>query len=139
MSRSAIAFVVAPLWFPLWVGLLFGIAAFPDSAQVQLMAFATVIAYAAMLTLGYPGFRYLRMRGKTSLWRLMGLGFVVGAVAWALIAFCLGFLKYGVVTMALHMSFNDVSLAPELLGIITAATFWLIARPDRASPFAARS
>jgi hypothetical protein len=125
MSRSAIAFVVSPLWAPFAMGLWFEIAPF------QFMVLVAFVAYAAVLALGYPGFHYLRKQGKTSLWRLMGWGFVVGAVAWALIAFCLGLLKYESIAMAFYTSFNNVWLGPELLGVVIAATFWLIARPDQ--------
>jgi hypothetical protein len=85
-----------------------------------------------VFALGYPAFRYLRVRGMTSVWRAVGLGFAAGAVMWALIAFCLGLLKYGGITLAFYQSFNDVSPPAELLGVIIGATFWLIARPDRA-------
>jgi hypothetical protein len=51
---------------------------------------------------------------------------------WALVAFWLGLWKYGGVAPALYQSYNEVSLPAELLGLIIGATFWLIARPDRA-------
>lgn len=141
MSRTAIAFVVSPLWTPLAAGLFFGVAVLTDTtrihaADVCLIASAVVgsalLTYFGMFALGYPAFRYLRARGMTSVWRAMGLGFVAGAVMWALVAFWLGLWKYGGVTLALYQSFNDVYLPAELLGVIIGATFWLIARPDRA-------
>jgi hypothetical protein len=141
MSRTAIAFVVSPLWTPLAAGLFFGVTAIADAAQIHgtdIQLIASAIAVGALLTyfgvfaLGYPAFRYLRARGMTSVWRAVGLGFVAGAVMWALIAFCLGLLKYRGITSAFYQSFNDVSPPAELLGIIIGATFWLIARPDRA-------
>jgi hypothetical protein len=140
MSRTAIAFVVSPLWTPLAVGLFLGVTVIADTTQIhstEIHLIASAIAVSALLTyfgmfvLGYPAFRYLRARGMTSVWRAMGLGFVAGAVMWVLIAFYLGLWKYGGITLALYQSFNDVSLPAELLGVIIAATFWLIARPDR--------
>jgi hypothetical protein len=141
MSRTAIAFVVSPLWTPLAVGLFFGVGVIADTTQIdgadiRFIASAVVISalltYFGMFALGYPAFRYLRARGMASVWRAMGLGFVAGAVMWALVAFWLGLWKYGWVTLALYQSFNDVYLPAELLGLIIGATFWLIARPDRA-------
>jgi hypothetical protein len=141
MSRTAIAFVVSPLWTPLAVALFFGVGVIADttqihSADIRLIASAVVISalltYFGMFALGYPSFRYLRARGMTSVWRAMGLGFVAAAVMWALVAFWLGLWKYGGVTLALYQSFNDVYLPAESLGLIIGATFWLIARPDRA-------
>ncbi len=140
MSRTAIAFVVSPLWTPLAAGLFFGVAVLTDTtrihaADVRLIASAVVgsalLTYFGKFVLGYPAFRYLRARGMTSVWRAMGLGFVAGAVMWALVAFWLGLWKYGGVTLALYQSYNEVYLPAELLGLIIGATFWLIARPDR--------
>ena len=102
MSRTAIALVVSPLWTPLAVGLFFGVGVIADatqihSADIRIIASAVVIGalltYFGMFALGYPAFRYLRARGMASVWRAMGLGFVAGAVMWALVAFWLGLWK----------------------------------------------
>jgi hypothetical protein len=125
MSRSAVAFVVSPLWAPLAVGLWLG------TARIQFMVPVAFVAYALTLVLGYPGFYYLRSQRMMSLLRLMGWGFVVGAVAWTLIAFCVALFQYDSIAMAFCASLKNIWSGPELLGVVIAATFWLIARPDR--------
>ena len=126
MTRSVIAFVVAPLWVPVVVAPYAAVFVVPHPVQSQWVAililtiFSVIPAYGVVLAFGLPGFLILRFYQLTNLWIFAVLGFVVG-------------LAEGAAATRLPLTAAEIAwlLAPSLLGLAIGVTFWLIARPDR--------
>lgn len=131
--RHAMAFLSAPLWVPLIVVLVASGIPTPSGmpSASGLMVFAVVsafFAYLGMVVIGIPAYLFLRWRRWTSLWPAAVVGFVAGFVM------ALGLVgSWGGWTAALDPSANDLfaGLVSALVGVLVAATAWLIIRPDR--------
>jgi hypothetical protein len=144
MSRPAIAFIVAPFWVPLVVGSLTAVPPVSDTLPTYWWALTGLVswffAYLGAFALGVPAFLFfLRARGMTALWFSAVLGFVAGAITWAIFWVCLvQFLGVklrgaeGAVVEALKFH-GMLFSAAGLLGLLVGVTIWLIARPDRST------
>ncbi len=142
MNRTAIAFIIGPLWAPLVVTPIAHFEIFPYPAQLHWVVIAglisTIFAYLGVFLLGLPLFRWLRSRNLTALWMAAALGFVVGVLTWiaavASFVLLLGGDLHGVELAARdwRMAFARLAglVAPGLIGIVVGMTIWLIARPD---------
>lgn len=144
MKRSILAFLVAPLWVPVWAGVfgqfafkpepgIFGPGQEPDWFLASLVA-GLAIGYGATWFLGIPAHLTLGMRRWTAWSVYLSVGAGLG-----ILTRLLGRLAYGLsrgdpahaATYAVAM-FADpaVILAPMILGMLVALTVWAIARPD---------
>jgi len=97
MSRSAIAFLVAPLWVPLLLRPYCYLFVFPYAEQRHWVMIGAVLSaifsYGDTLSIGIPTFSVLRAYRMTSIWIAIAAGFVIGAVTWiALLALFIIFL-----------------------------------------------
>jgi hypothetical protein len=144
MSRSRIAFLVAPLWVPLVMIPVASLYLFSRPNQGPWVVISTVLGmvfgYGGTLAFGLPAFAILRSRQRTAFWIAPVLGFVIGAVTWQIfLAFFALMMSDGHLSLVVHgirQSFNDpvqllFAAAPGSLGALVGATLWLIARPDR--------
>jgi hypothetical protein len=141
MSRTKIAFIVAPLWVPLAAALVFRLVVWRDPAQAHWVVIGTVIsaifAYGGSCLLGLPLFRWLSSKGLVSMWIAPAVGFVIGAVTWLAFMTCFTiFLGEGPVGAASSLAPQQLSFLflPGGLGALVGMTLWLIARPDRHTP-----
>jgi hypothetical protein len=141
MSRSALAFVVAPLWVPLFVIPYSCLSLFSGPGQgpwIIIAAFLSIIfAYGGTLVFGLPAFLILRSRNLTALWIAAVLGFVIGATTWVLFMAFFALWLGGdaqAARRAAQGTFMDQPMSlvwTGLLGVVVGTTLWLIARPDR--------
>jgi hypothetical protein len=136
MNRTVIAFFIAPLWVPLIVAPYAALVLFPYPAQWHWIIITVVLSatftYLGVFALGFPAFRVLRSRNLTALWIAAGLGFIVGAVTWAVFMACFA-LSLGEGLHGVHGALSSHSifvLLTGLLGMLVGTTFWLIARAD---------
>jgi hypothetical protein len=141
MSRTRIAFLVAPLWVPLAAALVFRLIVWRDPAQAHWVVIGTALsalfAYGGSYLLGLPLFRWLLSRGLVSMWIASTVGFVIGAVTWLVFMACFTtFLGQGPVGAASAIAPQQLSFLfiPGGLGALVGMTLWLIARPDRQTP-----
>ena len=131
--RHAVALFVAPLWVPL-VAMTYTAADGPqppDPTGLNLIAvIGAVCAWIIMAIVGIPVYVVMRWRGWTALWIAMAAGFVTGVVMWNLFAiYFLGGWTHAV--KSLGRSNHLIDLVPAAVGVLVAATAWLIIRPDR--------
>ncbi len=142
MSRAQIAWLVAPLWVPVFLGSYAAFETFPDSTQYWWVAFVAIIsalfAYLGMFAIGYPAFRFLETRNMTSLWVAAAVGFAAAILTSMIVLVCL-VLALGGDLREIALLFHQDTTVPfaiflGLLGTLVGATFWLIARPDRQTP-----
>ena len=139
MSRTVLAFLIAPLWVPA-AAVPFAVRAFPYPEQrhwIYITVFiAAIFAYGGVAALGMPAFRLLRARKHTAFWIAPILGFAVGVVAWLVFIVLFGlslgnswaFVSHDLASNSAHLS---AFLPTGALGAAVGATLWLIARPDR--------
>ena len=141
VSRTALAFLVAPLWVPATTTLL-AVGTFPYAEQLGIYiitVIAAIFAYGGTATLGLPAFLILRARGHTAFWFAPALGFGVGVITWAIFMILLGLFLDKNWTFVTHDIVNNpaqrlIFPATGALGATVGATLWLIARPDREHP-----
>ncbi len=141
MSRTTLAFLVAPLWAPA-AAVPFAARAFPYPEQrhwiVITVIIAAIFAYGGVAALGIPAFRLLRASKHTAFWIAPILGFAVGVATWLVFIVLFGlslgnswtFVSNDLVTNSAHFW---AFLPTGALGAAVGATLWLIARPDRGS------
>jgi hypothetical protein len=139
--RRAMAFLYAPLWVPLIVVLVGSGISTPSGPSASGLIIPAVIAaffaYLGMMVIGIPAYLFLRWRRWTSLWPAAAVGFVAGfamanLVGLAVVGFWGGWTA-AVRKVVLDPSANDLvaGLVSALVGVLVAATAWLIIRPDR--------
>jgi hypothetical protein len=144
MSRSAIAFLVAPLWVPLLVTPYCYLFVFPYAEQRHWVVIGAVVSaifsYGGTLSIGIPTFSVLRAYKMTTIWMAIAVGFVIGAASWiAFLALFMIFLHAGSVRglgAGIHEALADpkrlmLVLWLGAMGSVVGSTLWLIARPDR--------
>jgi hypothetical protein len=141
VSRTALAFLVAPLWVPA-VSTLLAVGTFPYAGQLGIpiiAIIAAIFAYAGTAMLGWPTFLILRARGHTAFWFAPALGFVVGAITWTIFMILLGLFLGNSWSFVTHDIVNNpaqrlIFPSTGALGATVGATLWLIARPDQERP-----
>jgi hypothetical protein len=144
MSRSVIAFLVAPLWVPLLVTPYCYLFVFPHAEQGRWVVISAILSaifsYGGTVLLGVPIFSILRARNLTASWIAIAIGFVIGAVVFEVFLVLLGLSLYGGNFKLAMKTFYETILDPiklmflvwpGSLGGIVGITLWLIARPDR--------
>ena len=141
MSRTALAFLIAPLWVPA-AAVPFAARAFPYPEQQHWIVITVIIAaifvHGGVAALGVLAFRLLRASKHTAFWIGPVLGFAVGVVTWLVFIVLFGlslgnswaFVSHDLVTNSAHLW---AFLPTGALGAVVGATLWLIARPDRGS------
>lgn len=139
MSRTALAFLIAPLWVPA-AAVPFAGHMFPYPEQRHwiyiTVIIAAIFAYGGVAALGLPAFRLLRTRKHTAFWIAPVLGFAVGVTTWVVFIVLFGlslgnswsFVSHDLVSNSAHLW---AFLPTGALGAAVGATLWLIARPDR--------
>ena len=138
MSRTALAYLVAPLWVPAATA-IYALHMFPYPEQHHwiyvTIIIGAVFGYAGTLALGMPAFFVLRARSHTALWTAVVLGFGIGGLTWLVFTVLFVLSLGNSFTFILHEAANPTSWLPLLptgvLGSIVGATWWLVARPDR--------
>jgi len=138
MSRTFVAFLVAPLWVPVATA-PFAAQMFPYPAQSHWIYITTVIAivfaYGGALAFGVPTFLILRTRNCGSFWIAAVLGFGISSLTWMIFAILFGLSLGNGLTFVWRQATNFASWWPlppiGALGSLVGATFWMIARPDR--------
>jgi hypothetical protein len=140
MNRTALAFLIAPLWVPAATA-FYGVYLFPKPKQGHWIFFTTVVgavfAYGGVLLLGTPAFLILRAHKLTAFWIAPVLGFFVGVITCSVFLVFLGLSLGNSLPFSLHeLAANPVSWSSGFfptgaLGAIVGATLWLIARPNR--------
>jgi len=139
VSRTALAFLIAPLWVPA-ATVPFAARAFPYPEQqhwiVITVIIAAIFAYGGVAALGIPAFRLLRASKHTSFWIAPILGFAVGVATWLVFIVLFGLSLGNSWSFVSHnIASNSADLWAFLLtgalGAAVGATLWLIARPDR--------
>lgn len=139
MSRTALAFLIAPWWVPA-VAVPFAARAFPYPEQrlwiVITVIIAAVFGYGGVAAFGTPAFLLLRASKRTAFWIAPVLGFAVGVATWLVFIVLFGLLlgnSWSFVSR--DLSRNSAHLWAPLptgaLGAAVGTTLWLIARPDR--------
>jgi hypothetical protein len=141
VSRTALAFLIAPLWVP-GAALPFAARAFPYPEQrhwIYMTVFiAAVFAYGGAAVFGTPAFLQLRASRRTAFWIAPTLGFVVGVATWLVFIVLFGLSLGNSWSFVPHdLASNSANLSAFLptgtLGAAVGATLWLITRPDRGS------
>lgn len=135
MGRTAVAFIVVPLWVPV---VMIGDMLRQETLLLTPVAVCTLLAYGVVSLLGVPTFLTCRVLKWTSAWAAIASG---GAVA-ALIPL-VGMFIGAVRRPLLHVGISsDLSAFVgggfvllvfglfAMLGAITGGLVWLIARPD---------
>jgi hypothetical protein len=84
MSRTFVAFLVAPLWVPAATA-PYAVHMFPYPEQRHwiyiTIIIGAIVAYGGMLMLGVPAFLILRARNHTAFWVAAVLGFAIGGIS----------------------------------------------------------
>jgi hypothetical protein len=134
--RTPVAFVVAPLSYPLIVVLYTTfVDPFPPDDPtskywlVTFLYFSTIAVYVSIVALGIPIYLLMCEHGWTSFWLAPLVGYVGGAACTFLVGMPRPF-ELGIPTTALTM------YGP--IGAVICTIIWLIARPDRRSPAVAQ-
>jgi len=139
VSRTKLAFLIAPLWVPA-AAVPFAARAFPYPEQRHwiyiTVIIAAIFAYGGVAALGMPAFRLLRASKHTAFWIGPILCFAVGIITWLVFIVLFGlslgnswsFVSYDLVSNSAHLW---AVLPTGALGAAVGATLWLIARPDR--------
>lgn len=139
MSRTALAFLVAPLWVPAATAPCAAYM-FPYPEQRHWIYITTIIAaifaYGGELMLGMPAFFILRTRKHTAFWIAPVLDFGASCITWLVFITLLGLSLGNFTFVARDLAINSakwssVFLATGALGAAVGTTLWLIARPDR--------
>jgi len=131
-ARATIAFWIAPLWVPLFIGGAYALLpALRVSAVVIIVAVA--FGYFAMLVFGFPAFLFLRARQ----WSTLRTTALVGAGAGLFVVYlglALLLRATGAGAESWSVLGHPILLASALVGALVASTYWAVARPDRQPP-----
>ncbi len=139
MSRTALAFLIAPLWVPA-AAAPFASHMFPYPEQRHwiyiTVIIAAIFAYGGVAAVGMPTFRLLRARKHTDFWIAPVLGVAIGIATWLVFIVLFGlslgnswsFVAHDWVSTSAHLW---AVIPTGALGAAVGATLWLIARPDR--------
>jgi hypothetical protein len=139
VSKTALAFLIAPLWVPA-AAVPFAACAFPYPEQRHwiyiTVIIAAVFAYSGVAAFGTPAFLLLRASKRTAFWIAPALGFAVGVATWLVFIVLFGLSlgdSWSVVSHDLASSSAHLwaFLPTGASGAAVGATLWLIARPDR--------
>ena len=139
MSRTAMAFLIAPLWVPA-AAVPFAGHMFPYPEQRHwiyiTVIIAAIFAYGGVAAFGTPAFLLLRASKRTAFWIAPVLGFAVGIATWLVFIVLFGLSLGNSWSFVSHdLASNSADLWGFLttggLGAAVGATLWLIARPDR--------
>jgi hypothetical protein len=139
VSRTVLAFLIAPLWVPAAVA-PYASHVFPYPEQRHWIFITTIIgsifAYGGVAALGMPTFFVLRARKCTAFWIAPALGLVVGISTWLVFIILFGLSLGNSWAFVSHDLANNSAhwwgfSATGALGAAVGATFWLVARPDR--------
>ncbi len=140
MNRTALAFLIAPLWVPAATA-PYAVYMFPYPEQRHWIFITTIIgaifAYGGVLTLGAPAFLILRARRRTAFWIAPVVGFGVGVLTGFIFFVLFGLSLGNSLTFVWHdlaaksASWSSPFFPIGALGAVVGATLWLIARPDR--------
>jgi hypothetical protein len=142
MSRHRLAFVVAPLWVPVLVGLYCFFLIFTRPGQEELIVIAmtigAILSYGGTLAFGRPAFAFMRTHRMTSIWMAMATGFAIGALTSFFFLVAIAAMLQGLAALlfsdeALHAALSLFNVASGIMGTLVGITLWLIARPDRAT------
>lgn len=143
MGKTAIGFLVAPLWVPVAVGTYAALYLFPQPEQSHWIAIATVISaifgYAGTFVLGLPALLVLRSCGQTAAWISIAGGLIGGILTWTVFGIVFGLslgnsMRFIIINIQDQFTKNiEFLLQPGLLGALVGLTWWLIARPDRSN------
>lgn len=124
LKRLALGLALAPL-VPGVLMLALSMLGNP-SEGIWALKLIAMIAYPAMLIIGLPLHLLFRGKGRTS----VSLYLVTGAIAGAAVAYC-GFpTLQAAASGAPTSSSTAIAVICAFFGMITAATFWLIVRPN---------
>jgi len=140
MSRTELAFLVAPLWVPVALMTEWSFLATPPDRLnhwILVAGFGSLaIGYAGTFLFGVPAFLFLRSRNWTAPWIGVVLGFAFAVITLlvfnTLFALALG---YGVSNAVLDALSSFSGWGPWItagpIGSLVGVTLWLISRPDR--------
>lgn len=136
MNRTLLAFLVAPLWTPLAVGLALALLWRPGMPPASHLLFATgaslIAGYVFTFVLGWPLFWLSRDRP----WLFVTLGMLISVFAWSL--FDIGFsltideTGLGLAVRSLLLEYRthpDYLILPLVLGALVSFTIRAIAGP----------
>ena len=134
MTRSRIAFLVAPLAVPI-------IVAGPTPWTVEFI-YSALTAYAGTLAFGLPVYRCLLARKWTAFWIAPVVGFVGAGLAyfalWLIFVLPFGFsLPKLLSTLSEGHALREILWPFGPMGSLVGCLLWLIARPDQAGNSAA--
>lgn len=134
ISRTLIAFAVAPLIAPIVLSLYFGLNG-PASLMLFILLFGAAFAYGATLLAGVPLYLLLRRWGRDSLDTIVPCGALLGLGCWMFFLFAFPLFTGGspknFYEVFVNLGVFDFLILPLLLGAASGLVFWLIARPDR--------
>ena len=135
-SRLLIAIIISPLFAPIITFGLLLIFGLQFSWAFVSGIISAGFSYFGTLVFGWPLYHIFRNRNLTSIWLGPVVGFLIGAFMW--VGFAVLFpLSLGQGLLGVKLSLFDgrmlfgVLWPGGLLGAVTGAIFWLIARPDR--------
>jgi len=146
VSRSTLAFLVAPFWVSLLIT-PYAYLMFPYPDQNHWVVVGVVLGvlfgYGGKFLFGILMLWFLQALRVTTVWVAATAGFLIGAITSLgfVIAFILFFTKgdFRALAMEINLGLSDPRdlvflLWSGSLGIIVGITFWIIARPDRQYP-----
>jgi hypothetical protein len=124
LKRLALGLALAPL-VPGVLMLALSMLGNP-SEGIWALKLIAMIAYPAMLIIGLPLHLLFRRTGWTSVWPYL----VTGAIAGAAVAYCVFPTLQAAASGATTSSSIAIAVICAFFGMITAATFWIIVRPN---------
>lgn len=136
MLRGAVAFLVAPLWAPLVVGLMTmgAISPLPGSISVLAATIAAAFAYPLALLVGLPVYVLMMRRHWTGFWSASTVGALLGGVSAYMALVLLKVSRGGpfaTVSALDPTDALDLIGAGVVIGLLAGSTMWVIVRPDR--------
>lgn len=122
------AFLIAPLTFIF--AILIYLILYNGSGGIWLLSFITTIVYSVTITIGLPVYFLMKKRNKTSLIAYLNVGAGISILP-------IGY--FILIPMFNTVTVNNSGFLPRILQIViilfscvlTTASFWLIARPDK--------
>ena len=128
MSRTALAFLIAPLWVPAATGPCAIYILFPYPEQRHWVYITTIIAavfaYEGVLTLGVPTFLILRARNCSALWIALVLGFGVGVITYLVFLILFGLSLGNSLTTVLSIFWHDLTAKPAVWSFFYQRARW---------------
>lgn len=135
--RTTLAFMIAPI-APVVILIAFSVASWDGNGLDRLVsetlwmggAFA-IIGYATALVLGFPLYVFLLSHSRNALWLYITAGAALACTAYIILNMPLTVEGNGFQLSKGFLSTLSSQLPLGILyGALSAATFWLIARPD---------